>query len=233
MHNFTSLSSVRINFHVSDSTKQSTKNSIIYKVIFENIAQNSDFELSGPKGYLFHKPIIVRRKENIVDYLEMPFVKEKVLFGESVLMNSFSKFHSCEHFRNQTIEQLTALKALNVSELGAPNNSSNLWHTIEVDLENIGGSCENLTNEFFLNFEFARSKVDNIPHQNLLKRVFVNTGSPGKITVLRNGNETAVNIRIGVMFYDLTEISLNSGKLGYRPLWTLSFLIAFLVVFFK
>lgn len=227
VHNYTSLASLRINIHLKDSTK-----STIFRIKFENIAaKSSNFELSGPKGYLLHKPIIIRRKDNIVDYLKLPFVNDKILFGENIILNSFSKFNSCEMFRNETIKQLTALKALNVSELGAPNNSSNLWHNIEVDLESIGGSCENLTNEFFFNFEFARSKVDNIPHQNLLKRVFVNTGSLGKIRFLRNGNETGVNIRFGVMFYDLTEITYNSG-IGNRQISTLSFIIAFLVVLF-
>lgn len=171
-----------------------------------------------------------------MDHLKLLFLDENILFGENVIINKFSRFNSCEVFQNTTLEQLTALKTLNVSELGSPNNSSNLWHTIDVDFKHLGGSCENFTSEFFFNFEFARSQVDNIPHQNLIKRVSVNTGLPGQIKVSRNRRgEYGVYIRIGVMFYDLTDISYsNSGKSDHRPLfWVLSFFISFILMFFK
>lgn len=209
------------------------KDSTIYKVHFENIGKSSKLELSGPKGYLFHKPIITRNKDGILDYLKLPLLDEKVLFGENLLINSFLKFNSCESYQNETIKQFTSLKFLNISELGAPNNSSNLWHNIDVELENVDKNCKNISNEFFFDFEFARSKIDNFQHQNLLKKASLKTGSPGKFKLSKNDNETGVNIRIGVMFYDLTDLSYRNGESGIGSLCILNLVIAFVLVLLK
>lgn len=211
LHNISKILSMDVKFYFKEISSKSTE----YKIIFVSNLKTSNFELSGPKGYILHKPIILRQNETL-EYFKLPFTNEKVLFGENILINEVFKMKSnkCDEFYNFTLEYFTKLKFSNFSELGAPKNISKFWNVLDVNLQEMGANCKNFSNEFYFNFEFARMEIDGIRHQNILKNISITSGNLKNLEVLSLNNE--IRFRIGVMFFDLTDISRKSGQNSIR-----------------